>query len=133
MDLPQSASRIGDLMADKIDCEYTQEIVCPHCGYAHSESYEFGDGGEEDGQDECGRCGKEFYWSRTISVSYSTWKPRRLCDDCLAGIPNERLEILPDTRYCVKCAENHPLPAPDPNTLCAKSAGSARNGFGKSD
>jgi hypothetical protein len=63
-------------MAEAIDHEFTDEIVCPHCGHVHSESYEFGGGGEGDGEDECGECGKKFYWSRTISVSYSTSKPK---------------------------------------------------------
>jgi hypothetical protein len=60
----------------KIDHEFTREIVCPYCGYVHSESYEFGSGGEEEGKDECGSCGKEFNWSRMISVDYSTSKPK---------------------------------------------------------
>ena len=55
------------------------------------------------------------------------------CEDCGQEIPVERLEVLPDTRYCVKCAADHPLPTPDPNILCAKSSQSARNGWGKSD
>jgi hypothetical protein len=57
----------------------------------------------------------------------------RSCEDCGDKIPEERLEFLPDTHYCVKCSVNHPLPTPDPDVLCAKSAGSARNGFGKSE
>jgi hypothetical protein len=62
----------------EIDHEYTEFIVCPYCGYSHPESYEFGDGGEGDGQDECESCGKEFRWSRMVSISYST---RKITDD----------------------------------------------------
>ena len=58
----------------EIDHEFTKEIVCPYCGYIHSESYEFGNGEEGDGEDECGECGKKFRWSRMVSVDYSTEK-----------------------------------------------------------
>ncbi|MFA5766509.1 MAG: hypothetical protein WC919_01120 [Candidatus Paceibacterota bacterium] len=58
----------------EIDHEFTREIVCPYCGYVHSESYDFGNGGEEDSETECGRCDRKFNWSRMISVSYSTSK-----------------------------------------------------------
>lgn len=60
-------------------------------------------------------------------------KTTMLCQDCGAEIPKERLEALPNTKYCVKCAINHPLPTPDPNILCAKASASARNGWAKSD
>lgn len=29
------------------------------------------------------------------------------CDECGTEIPVERLEAVPDTRYCVKCADKH--------------------------
>jgi len=29
------------------------------------------------------------------------------CDDCGNLIPAARLELLPDTEYCVKCADKH--------------------------
>jgi transcription elongation factor Elf1 len=64
----------------EIDHEFTKEIVCPYCGYVHSESYEFGNGAD-DGDDECGKCGKKFSWSRMISVSYSTSKTGEEGDD----------------------------------------------------
>lgn len=61
-------------MIEEIDHEFTKEIVCPYCGHIHSESYDFGSGGEEDSEAECDSCGKQFYWSRIISVEYSTSK-----------------------------------------------------------
>jgi len=57
------------------------------------------------------------------------WLMDSLCDDCGEIIPKERLEALPHTRYCVKCAVNHPPPTPDPNVLCAKASVSCQNGF----
>jgi len=31
----------------------------------------------------------------------------RKCNDCKCEIPNARLEFVPDTEYCVKCADKH--------------------------
>ena len=53
--------------------ECTDEIVCPYCGCEFSESYEFGDGFDEDlGIIECWECEESFYASRSTIVSYST-------------------------------------------------------------
>ena len=68
-------------MPEAIDHEFTREIVCPYCGYVHSESYDFGSGGEEDSETECGRCERKFNWSRMISVSYSTSKIKEEDED----------------------------------------------------
>lgn len=55
--------------AREIDHEFTDEIVCPHCGHEHGDSWEWrGDDGEAD----CDDCGKPFEWSRNVSVCYST-------------------------------------------------------------
>lgn len=55
------------------DHEYTNEVVCPHCGHIHTESYEFFSGPEEcaDGCS-CGMCGKEFNAVCHVSIKYST-------------------------------------------------------------
>lgn len=58
----------------EIDHHYTQDITCPACGRAYTDSWEFGLGGEEEGQEKCDSCGLEFKWSRFIDVSYSTYK-----------------------------------------------------------
>ncbi len=36
--------------------EYTDEIICPHCGEEMMDSWEY----SEDGEDECWECGKKF-------------------------------------------------------------------------
>ena len=55
--------------ADPIETQDTDEILCPHCGYRYSDSYEFdGDGGEI----VCDHCDREFHYERATSVSYST-------------------------------------------------------------
>lgn len=56
----------------EIDHEYTDEIVCPHCGYEHGDSWEAPD----DGEDDCEECGKPFRFVRDITVRYSTTKVR---------------------------------------------------------
>jgi DNA-directed RNA polymerase subunit RPC12/RpoP len=52
-----------------IDHSSTQELVCPHCGFKFSDSWEWtGD----DGDDECLECGKTFFWERMVEITYST-------------------------------------------------------------
>jgi hypothetical protein len=59
----------------EVEHDYTDEIVCPYCGYEFSESYEFGDGFDEDLDIiDCGECEESFYASRSIMVNYSTEK-----------------------------------------------------------
>jgi len=58
-------------MAEEFDTEYTDEMVCPHCGHEQMDSWEHHD---DDGATECGECGEEFDYSRHVSVSYSTSK-----------------------------------------------------------
>lgn len=54
-----------------IDCNRTDEIVCPHCGHEFSDSSEYGRG-EDVGELECGECGKAFYARRNITVDYTS-------------------------------------------------------------
>ena len=53
-----------------VEHEYTEEIVCPYCGYKYSDSWEYDN---EGGELECYECGKTFNYSKDVSVSYSTW------------------------------------------------------------
>jgi len=52
----------------------TEEIVCPYCGYQHTESYEFFDDMEGDEDIECGDCGEEFRGSRIVTIQYTSRK-----------------------------------------------------------
>jgi hypothetical protein len=54
----------------EIDHEYTNEVVCPYCGYVENDSWEC----DDDGEMECGSCEKPFDMTRHKSVSYSTFK-----------------------------------------------------------
>lgn len=50
-----------------IDHSYTSEIVCPHCGYKFSDSWEV-----ESNEVECGECEKKFEVERHDERTYST-------------------------------------------------------------
>lgn len=54
---------------------WEEEIICPHCGYKHEDSWDYGmkyDGDER--EVECGDCGKEFMASMSLDVSYHSGK-----------------------------------------------------------
>lgn len=56
------------------------------------------------------------------------------CMVCGNPISKSRLEILPNTRHCVNCADKHAPPViHDPDKLCLKSSATGRNGFAPKD
>lgn len=56
------------------------------------------------------------------------------CEVCGRAIPAVRLELLPDTTFCVKCSAEHaPIRVYDPEEICAKPSLSCANGFAPSD
>lgn len=57
-----------------IDHSYTDEIVCPHCGYKFIDSFEYFGNSECADNIYCDECEKEFDAVRNISVSFSTYK-----------------------------------------------------------
>lgn len=62
-------------------------------------------------------------------VDLSNIKSRR-CDGCGNWIPPYRIYCVPDTLYCVSCAEKYgPQRVIDPEEVCAKSSPSGQNGF----
>jgi len=60
-------------MSDEINHRYTNEIVCPHCGYEQGDSWEADDAGEEFCQND--DCAKPFNYERHVEVTYCTSKP----------------------------------------------------------
>ena len=65
-------------MKKEIDCSYTDEIVCPHCGYEFSDSYEiFRDGDEWVEGLSCEECEKEFNVGADYSVTYNSYIPNK--------------------------------------------------------
>ncbi len=63
-----------DKTKESIDTSYTKNITCPFCGNINRDSWEvdFGPGLEGDMDIECGSCGKTFFASRIVTVTYST-------------------------------------------------------------
>ena len=54
---------------------YTSNIMCPYCGHENRDSWEvdFGSGMEGDTRVWCGNCDEEFYVSRNVEVSYTSF------------------------------------------------------------
>lgn len=71
-------------MCKQIDHDYTDEIVCPYCGYEFGDSWECGGNEEDIGLLDCRDCNKEFDATRNIRVSYSTQKTDdwKSCEEC---------------------------------------------------
>jgi transposase-like protein len=60
-----------------IDTQYQDTPVCPHCGWSHSNAWEweaFGSGMEGSGEFECENCDKEFFAERIATIEYTTKK-----------------------------------------------------------
>ena len=55
----------------EFDTEYTDNVICPYCGYEDRDSWEYG---QDDFETKCSSCGKEMSVTRNISISYSSWK-----------------------------------------------------------
>jgi len=49
-------------------------IICPYCGYLHTQDLYEMHHGQEDFDAYCGRCDKAFCGTMHISVSYSTYQ-----------------------------------------------------------
>lgn len=52
-----------------IESEYMEEAICPYCGYRELDSWQL----EDEGINECDRCGKGYYYERLIEITYTTW------------------------------------------------------------
>lgn len=52
------------------------------------------------------------------------------CAACGEAIPKERLEFVPNCKYCIKCTDSHsPEKIYDPEVICAKASPSGQNGW----
>ena len=76
------------------------EVTCPYCGHKLHDSWELPDEGEE----ECEQCGKKYYFSRDISVSYESRA------DCKLNNEEHDFEWrethkLEGAYFCKKCPE----------------------------
>jgi len=57
-------------MIEELDTEYTDEITCPYCGWVNNDSWE----ADENGITFCGKCEKDFEFTRNVEVTYSTYR-----------------------------------------------------------
>jgi transcription elongation factor Elf1 len=91
----------------EIDHEYTDEIICPYCGNEFTDSWEYGINEEDLGLLECDECGKSFYASRHIEITYVTEEANYgTCNHCKAEnvvIEDYRSTIGKYSGLCVKC------------------------------
>lgn len=92
-----------------IDHEYTDEIVCPFCGHEFSDSWEFSSNEEDLGLNECEQCGKSFYATRNVSVTYSTNEADYgTCGCCKTDdvvIEDYHSTVGRYSGLCIKCGE----------------------------
>lgn len=63
---------MSQAVVDEVDHTHTDEVVCPHCGYEFSDSWELNRGREGDWEDECRECGKPILITRYVEIKYST-------------------------------------------------------------
>ena len=61
-------------MSGEINCDYTDEPVCPHCGTEHPVCEDWGWNHWNQVEDACHECGKPYRATIHYSVSYSTEK-----------------------------------------------------------
>lgn len=45
--------------------DFTDEIVCPYCGYEYSDSW-----GENDDKLDCQKCGETFHYEKELAFKY---------------------------------------------------------------
>lgn len=59
---------------NEIDSNYTDEIVCPYCGYEFSDSWEFAENNPLEWNEdiECRECGLQFNCQCHATITYST-------------------------------------------------------------
>jgi DNA-directed RNA polymerase subunit RPC12/RpoP len=64
-------------MSKEIDCQYTDEIICPYCGYEFGDSWEYMRSVESKFEVQCGdhhNCGKEFIVYPVMEITYCSEK-----------------------------------------------------------
>jgi len=91
----------------EIDHEYTNKIVCPYCGYSDVDSCGYED--DDIGLIDCESCGKSFYAYRSVTIAYSTEKPRRgkcsICGKEDAILENYSSSMGSFKDACLKCKD----------------------------
>ncbi len=83
----------------EFECEYQDEMRCPYCGEAQSDSWESAPE-DECGEASCGHCGKEFDVAVNREVTYSTCCKK---DEHDYKVDNWHIE---DMMTCVRCGDS---------------------------
>ena len=67
---------------NKHECDYTDFIKCPHCGYENNDSWESLSGWEQETEQqfECGSCELSFVTMVEYSVTFTSRIPIQICD-----------------------------------------------------
>ncbi|WP_125154406.1 hypothetical protein [Clostridium rectalis] len=106
---------------------FTNEIVCPFCGYEFVDSWEYGDNYEDElGLIECNECGKQFYTNKDVSITYCTYKADYgTCKHCKKDnvvIQDYHSTIGRYDSLCIKCGnlEKQRLQKNYINCICNK-------------
>lgn len=90
----------------EIDHECTVNIVCPYCGNEDRDSWEVSPGEEDLGLIDCD-CGKSFYATRNITITYSTYKANygtcKYCSSEDVPIENYSSSIGEYKELCAEC------------------------------
>lgn len=91
---------VDEFFSPSYDCEYTNEIVCPHCGHKHSDSWEMEPKDEECTTTNCDSCGKSFSLCVQRSTTYTTRCGESYKDCDLVSQPSKE---HPDYLVCSRC------------------------------
>ena len=65
----------------ELDCSYNSEIMCPYCGESDSDSWEVRGEPDEERQITCGYCEREFLFTRSLEVTYSSRKIEEIVEN----------------------------------------------------
>lgn len=86
---------------EEIDCEYTDNLVCPYCGWEHDDTYDMNEAGEHS----CEKCDKNFSYDVYYSKSYTSIQV-----PCLNGEPHnfkkDYYPNYPDYQRCRACGKS---------------------------
>jgi DNA-directed RNA polymerase subunit RPC12/RpoP len=54
---------------EELNTALESEVICPYCGYVARDSWELSG---DDGENTCGRCEKEYNYTRNVEITYTT-------------------------------------------------------------
>lgn len=100
----------GTTPPQRFDCDGTDNIVCPFCGYEHDPT----DFGGRPGSHSCDECQKPFRYEADYSVTYST-----SCLHLLHEFGEWKIVRGTTARFCLRCGACELQP--ERNDACQKA------------